>query len=166
MDRKVRCHKSEKYFCGKTQPLIVQLYNSNIIQVVEIVIDTSAILAVIGEQPEKASLLRLTRGAILVAPPSVHWEVGNALSAMFKRKAIGLTEALQLLEAYAAIPIRMAGIELKQAVELSARLNVYAYDAYVLACAINQGTPLLTLDGGLKERARKLKLDVLEVETR
>jgi predicted nucleic acid-binding protein len=146
----------------------VLLYNCtyDTIQVVEIVIDTSAILAVIGELPEKASLVRLTRGATLVAPPSVHWEVGNALSAMFKRKAIGIGEALQLLEAYAAIPIRMAGIDLKQAVELSARLNVYAYDAYVLACALNQGTPLLTLDGGLKERARELKLDVLEGEAR
>jgi len=144
------------------------LYNCTyvIIQIVEIVIDTSAILAVIAEQPERAILLRLTRGATLVAPPSVHWEIGNALSAMFKRKAIGIREGLQLLEAYAAIPIRMAEIGLKQAVELSARLNVYAYDAYVLACAINQGAPLLTLDGGLRERARQLKLDVLETETR
>jgi len=51
-------------------------------------------------------------------------------------------------------------------VELSARLNVYAYDAYVLACAINQRAPLLTLDGGRKERAHELKLDVLEANTR
>jgi predicted nucleic acid-binding protein len=133
---------------------------------VEIVIDTSAVLAVIGEQPEKADLVKLTRGAILVARASVHWEVGNALSAMFKRKAIGIKEALQLLEAYAAIPIRMAEIGLKQGVELSARLNVYAYDAYLLACAINQRAPLLTLDGGLRDRARELKLEVLEVDTR
>lgn len=146
--------------------LLVQLYGFDMILLVEIVIDSSAILAVIGEQPEKASLVRLTRGAKLVSPSSVHWEVGNALSAMFKRKAIGITEALQLLEAYAAIPIRMADIDLKEAVELSARLNVYAYDAYVLTCAANQGMPLLTLDRGLKERARELKLDVLEVETR
>jgi predicted nucleic acid-binding protein len=135
-------------------------------QIVEIVIDTSAILAVVGEQPEKADLVRLTRGATLVAPASVHWEVGNALSAMFKRKAIGVKEALQLLEAYAAIPIRTAEVGLKQAVEMSASLNVYAYDAYVLACAINQRAPLLTLDGGLRERARELKLDVLEVNSR
>lgn len=133
---------------------------------VEIVIDTSAILAVIAEQPEKADLVRLTRGAALVAPASMHWEVGNAVSAMFKRRVIGIKEALPLLEAYAAIPIRMAEVGLKQAVELSAKLNVYAYDAYVLACAINQGAPLLTLDGGLRERARELKLDVLEVNTR
>jgi predicted nucleic acid-binding protein len=131
----------------------------------EIVIDTSAILAVIGEQPEKTELVRLTRGATLVAPASVHWEVGNALSAMFKRKAIGIKEALQLLVAYGAIPIRPAEIGLRQAVELSARWNVYAYDAYVLACAINQRAPLLTLDRGLRERARELKLEVLEADT-
>jgi len=132
----------------------------------EIVIDTSAILAVVGEQPEKAELVRLTRGATLVAPASVHWEVGNVLSAMFKRKAIGIREALHLLEAYAAIPIRIAEVGLKQAVELSAQLNVYAYDAYVLTCAINHRAPLLTLDGGLRARARDLKLEVLEASTR
>jgi len=144
------------------------LYNCTrcIIAIVEIVIDTSAILAVVGERPEKAGLVRLTRGAILVAPASVHWEVGNALSAMFKRRAIGIKEAFQLLDAYTEIPIRMAEVGLKQAVELSGRLNVYAYDAYVLACAINQRAPLLTLDGGLRERARELKLDVLEANLR
>ena len=129
----------------------------------EIVIDTSAVLAVIGEQPEKAELVRLTRGATLVAPPSVHWEVGNALSAMFKRRAIGLDVALTLLESYADIAIRFTDLTLKQAVELAARVNVYAYDAYVLGCAMNQRAPILTLDSGLKARARELKLNVLEV---
>lgn len=129
----------------------------------EIVIDTSAILAVIGEQPEKMALVALTRGATLVAPASVHWEVGNALSAMFKRNTIGIGEALKLLEAYAAIPIRMADVALKQAVELSAKLNIYAYDAYVIACAINQRAPILSLDTGLRTRARDLKLNALEV---
>jgi predicted nucleic acid-binding protein len=133
---------------------------------VEIVIDTSAILAVIAEQPEKAELVRLTRGATLVAPPSVHWEVGNALSAMFKRRAIGMDEALTLLESYAEVPIRFIDLALKQAVELSARLNVYAYDAYVIACAVNQRAPILSLDSELRARARELKLDVLEVTVR
>ena len=129
-------------------------------------IDTSAILAVIAEQPEKAELVRLTRGAALVAPPSVHWEVGNALSAMFKRRAIGMDEALTLLESYAEVPIRFIDLALKQAVELSARLNVYAYDAYVIACAASQRAPILSLDSGLRARARELKLDVLEVTVR
>jgi predicted nucleic acid-binding protein len=130
----------------------------------EMVIDTSVILAVIAEEPEKAALVRLARGATLVAPPSVHWEVGNALSAMFKRKAIGLDQALKLLEAFAAIPIRWTDVALKQAVELAARLNIYAYDAYVIACAVNQKAPILTLDNGLRMHARELKLNVPEVK--
>jgi predicted nucleic acid-binding protein len=129
----------------------------------EIVIDTSALLAVVGVQPERAELIRLTKGATLVAPGSVHWEIGNALSAMFKRKAIDLDQALKLLEAYSVIPIRLVDTPLKQAVELAKDLNIYAYDAYVIACAINQRAPILSLDGSLLERAIELKLDVLEV---
>jgi predicted nucleic acid-binding protein len=129
----------------------------------ELIIDTSALLAVIGLQPERAELIRLTKGATLVAPSSVHWEVGNALSAMFKRKAIDLEVALKLLDAYAAIPVRFADVPLKQAVELSRQLNIYAYDAYVIACAINQRAPILSLDNGLLESARSLKVEVLEV---
>ena len=126
-------------------------------------IDTSAILAVVSEQPEKAELVRLTRGAVLVAPASVHWEIGNALSAMFKRRAVGVDTALQLLAAYAAIPIRLMDVQLEQAVELAARLNIYAYDAYVIACALNQRIPVLTLDRTLALRARELNAAILEV---
>ena len=129
----------------------------------EIVIDTSAILAVVGMAPERTELIRLTRGATLVAPSSVHWEIGNALSAMFKRKAIEFDDALKVLEGYASIPIRLLDTPLRQAVELSRNLNIYAYDAYVIACAAIQRAPLLSLDRVLVERARSLKLDVLEV---
>jgi predicted nucleic acid-binding protein len=131
----------------------------------EIVIDTSALLAVVAMEPERAELIRLTRGATLVAPSSVHWEIGNALSAMFKRKAIELADALRVLDGYAAIPIRLVDPSLREAVQLCRELNVYAYDAYVIACAINQRAPILSLDNVLKERARSIKLDVLEVTT-
>src|ERR1700731_622199 len=93
----------------------------------EIVIDTSALIAVISEQAEKAEMIRLTRGARLIAPPSVHWEIGNALLAMFKRKAIKLSAAIKALKVYGAIPIRMIDIDLVQALQLSQQLNVYAY---------------------------------------
>jgi predicted nucleic acid-binding protein len=131
----------------------------------EIVIDTSALLAVVAMKPERAELIRVTRGATLIAPSSVHWEIGNALSAMFKRKAIELDDALRALDGYAAIPVRLIDPSLRQAVQLCRELKVYAYDAYVIACAINQRAPILSLDNVLKERARSLKLDILEVKT-
>ena len=54
-------------------------------------------------------------------------------------------------------------VDLVQAIELSAQLNIYAYDAYVIACAINQNCPLLSLDAGLIRAAKASGLDVLEV---
>jgi predicted nucleic acid-binding protein len=119
----------------------------------------------VAVKPERSELIRLTRGATLVAPSSVHWEIGNAISAMFKRGAIELDDALRMVDAYAGIPIRLMDMALRQAVELSRQLNIYAYDAYVIGCAVNQRAPILTLDSVLKERARSLNLDVIEVKT-
>jgi predicted nucleic acid-binding protein len=130
----------------------------------EIVIDTSAILAVVGLQPERAELIRLAKGATLVAPSSVQWEIGNAMSAMFKRRAIELDVALRMVDAYAGIAIRLMDTTLAQAVELSHKLNISAHDAYVIGCAMNQRAPILSLDNVLKERARTLNLEVIEVK--
>ena len=51
----------------------------------ELVADTSAIIAVIANGSERAAILERTVGAELIAPASVHWELGNAFSAMFRR---------------------------------------------------------------------------------
>ena len=51
----------------------------------KIVVDTSTIIAVIVGESEKDRLIDLTKDAIVVAPASIDWEVGNAFSAMLKR---------------------------------------------------------------------------------
>lgn len=142
--------------------LDVQLYKWHD-ETVDIVIDTSAVLAVLAGQREKSALVSATRGATLAAPPSLHWEIGNALSAMFKRRAIRLDQARAMLEAYAAIPIRAEDVSLSQATELCSKLGIYAYDAYVICCAMNLRSPLLTLDGGLAMRARDCGVRIVEV---
>ena len=43
--------------------------------------------------------------------------------------------------------------------------GIYAYDAYVLECARRYATPLLSLDAPQCELARKLGIQVLEVES-
>ena len=58
---------------------------------------------------------------------------------------------------------RFIDIELIQSLELSQRLNLYAYDAYVLACALNSRSPLLTLDGKLATAASSVGVRTLEV---
>ena len=48
---------------------------------------------------------------------------------------------------------RFIDVDPGQSLELSQRLSPYAYDAYVLACALNSRSPLLTLDRKLAAAA-------------
>ena len=128
-----------------------------------LVIDASVVIAVIANESIKPVLIALTRGEELFAPRSLPWEIGNAFSAMFKRKAIELPQALTAIEEYLRIPIHYVDIELRRSLELSHSLNVYAYDAYLMACAEQLGCRLLTLDRGLVHAARRAGVDVVEV---
>lgn len=131
----------------------------------KVVSDTSAIMAVVLHEPAKEQIRIKTRGADLIAPSSLHWEVGNALRAGFKRGRLSLDDALQAIEEYHQnIPIRFMDISLKTAVRLADELDVYAYDAYVIACAQNHNGQLLTLDGSQRDAAEKAGVEVIYIE--
>jgi len=129
-----------------------------------VVVDTSVILAVLLGEPERNKLISLTQNCDLLAPHSLHWEIGNAFSAMFKRGRISLKAAQSALKNYLKIPVRLCEIDLLKALEIAKNSNIYAYDAYMIECARNFKAPLLTLDSLLKENARKYKVSVMEVE--
>src|SRR5438067_947957 len=103
-----------------------------------VVIDTSALVAVLASEPERPAIVSATADAELVAPGSVHWEVGNAMSAMLKRGRATSSQVQRALAAYAAIPIRFVEVDLALALEIAAEHGLYAYDAYVLTCALTQ----------------------------
>lgn len=128
-----------------------------------VVIDTSALIAVLVSEPQRAALIRVTDGVELVAPGSVHWEIGNALSAFLKRKKATLTEVQRCLVAYTAIPLRLVEVDLALALEVAAEHRLYAYDAYLITCALAHRSPLLTLDQGLILAAAKSGVQILEV---
>lgn len=128
-----------------------------------LVVDTSVIIAVIADEPEKPILIAKTQGFELFAPQSLHWEIGNAFSAMLKRDRITLEQAKTGIRIYQQIPLNLVEIGLEQALDLAAGLKIYAYDAYVIACALNQNCPLITLDGGLSYAAEAAGINVVEV---
>ncbi|GIV97611.1 MAG: twitching motility protein PilT [Herpetosiphonaceae bacterium] len=130
---------------------------------IEIVVDTSVLIAVIANKPEKPSLIQSTVGATLTAPSFVHWEIGNAFSAMLRRKQITFDQAQQALLAYQTIPVRFLDVDLDQALRLAVQLNIYTYDAYLIACAITQRAPLLTLDSGLRSAAQQVGVKLVEI---
>lgn len=129
----------------------------------KVVIDTSALIAVIADEPEKARLIELTIGATIVVPPSVRWEIGNAFSAMLKRSRLTLEQAVDAMEVYHSISMETVEINLKDAIRLAGKYNIYAYDAYILQCAIEHELPLISFDKDLVEIARREAIQVIEV---
>lgn len=128
-----------------------------------IVVDTSIIISVVTNEKSKPKLVKITQGEDLIAPSSLHWEIGNAFSSMFKRKIITLKLAEKALDYYSLIPLRLVEIDLYKTLEISKKYNIYAYDAYFLECSKNYSSSLLTLDKKLIEIANLMNINVIEV---
>ena len=82
---------------------------------------------------------------------------------MLKRDRITLSIAKQAIVEYQKIPIKFIDVDLLSTLELSSHFKMYAYDAYLLKCAQQTNTPLLTLDKGLIHIARLVGVEILEV---
>ena len=128
-----------------------------------ITIDTSALLSILLNEEHKPGIVEATKRHTLQAPFSLDAEIGNALSAMFKRKRLSLEQARQIFSQFATIPIRRTRLRLSESSELAYNHNIYAYDAYVLDCALQYRTPLLSLDNQLKAVGKELSLHTLEI---
>lgn len=128
-----------------------------------ITIDTSALLAVLVNEPHKKQIVQVTRECDLQSPSSLDAEIGNALSAMIKRNRISLKTAVDIIRQFSQIPLRRTSIRIPEAVELADAFDIYAYDGYVLDCARQYRTPLLSLDKKMIETARQLQITILEV---
>lgn len=71
--------------------------------------------------------------------------------------------AQQVIREFAQILIRRTAIRLAEALDLAAEFNLYAYDAYILDCARQYHTPLLSLDLKMIALAKELHITTLEV---
>lgn len=114
-------------------------------------------------EAHKQRIIQLTQGCDLQSPVSLDAEFGNALSAMIKRNRISITDAKRVIQQFSSVAIRRTAIRMDEAIELSGKYDLYAYDAYVLDCAMQYRTPLLSLDKKMGEIAKQLPVQLLEV---
>lgn len=61
-----------------------------------------------------------------------------------------------------AIPVELRRIDIRSALEIASRFNIYAYDAYFIECAISLRCPLLTLDRRMKITGQNVGIHILE----
>jgi predicted nucleic acid-binding protein len=127
-----------------------------------IVTDTNIFLAVVLNEPEKDAIIEMTSNANAISPEILPYEIGNALTAMVKRKNLTHADALTALGMAESIPVRLVSVDIQKALKIALEHNIYAYDAYFLQCAKKLSLPLLTLDRRMKKVAHTLNIDVME----
>lgn len=127
----------------------------------EIIIDASAVIAVLTSEPTRKRLVQLTLGRTLAAPSCLDWEIGNAFSAMFKRKKLDFKQAVKALNLMSKLPIRRLPVDIADALKVASDHSIYAYDAYYLVTSSKLKSPLLTLDKKLMTVARSMKIGLI-----
>jgi predicted nucleic acid-binding protein len=54
----------------------------------KVLLDASAIMAVILNEPNRSTVITLTKNATLLSPEVISFEIGNALVNLFKKRKI------------------------------------------------------------------------------
>ncbi len=128
-----------------------------------VLVDANIYLAVILDEPEKKSIVELTQNSELVSPLVLPYEIGNALSAMFKRDRLTKVQVVDCFDIYNTIPVRLVDVDIKAALQIASDFSIYAYDAYYLEIATRFKFNLLSLDKKMMSVASEMGIHVLEV---
>jgi len=126
-----------------------------------ILLDASAIMAIILNEPNRGSVIGLTENAILLSPEVISFEIGNALISIYKRRKITEEELMEAYRNYTLIPLRIVDVNIQKALKIACKFEIYAYDAYYLEIANRLKLPLITFDEQMRKVGMQLKIDVL-----
>ncbi|GHV75037.1 twitching motility protein PilT [Spirochaetia bacterium] len=131
-------------------------------KIMEILLDASAIMAVIADEPESEIVINCTKDAIIVSPNMVSFEIVNGLTKMMKKRVIDTKEKMiTLIKNFERIPIKTVEADLKKSAEIAWDYKIYAYDAFYLEVAKRLNLPLLTFDGGMRRIGKEIGITVL-----
>lgn len=118
-----------------------------------VVVDSSAICAVLFDEAERAEAMAQMAGKTLYAPYLLDHEVISVT--LKKRRLQWPADSLALaLGEYDAYQIELRETDLETQYELAARYNLSAYDAAYLWLAAELKAPLATFDDKLAKAAR------------
>ncbi len=129
-----------------------------------VLIDTSAVIALLLNEDLNRSIVGMTQGADVVSASSLPWEVGNALVANIRKNRINPDQASEANSNFQRMGIRLFDVDLGESISLASKLNIYAYDAFMLCCASNLKLPMLTLDYQMVKNAATIGVKTLEVK--
>jgi predicted nucleic acid-binding protein len=127
----------------------------------EIIVDASAIMAVIVKEPERDLVIQVTRDAVIISPDMVSYEIANGLTKMMKKKIIEKEQMIHAFQYFKRIPIRTIEIDIEEALEIAWNYKIYAYDACYLEAAVRLNLPLLTFDGNMIRVGKEIGITII-----
>jgi predicted nucleic acid-binding protein len=126
-----------------------------------VLIDASALMPILINEPEKEYIVSTTRNCELLAPSMLPYEIGNALTRLKRRNILNEKQIIAAYNDFQKIPLRLLDVNIESALEIACIYSIYAYDAYYLEAASRLRLPLLTLDVSMKRIAKNLNLRIL-----
>jgi predicted nucleic acid-binding protein len=141
----------------------------------KVIIDASAVLAVLLNEPHRERILEATAESEAVSPETLPFEVANALSGLAKQRGgpvsteIARAAFARFMDGMTIRLLPMTADDHRAALEIALELGLYSYDGYMLLAAQREGAALLTLDGigkkpGLFKQAHKVGVRVVTLE--
>jgi len=122
-----------------------------------VVVDASAVGAMLFNEPEGATIRAHIRDESLLAPELIDYELANVCVKRMRRYRQESRETLALLEGLEHVPITRVRVPAKPIAELAAQTGLSAYDAAYLWLAIARDAELVTLDQKLADVNERLR---------
>lgn len=110
-----------------------------------VVVDASALVAVLFDEPEAAPI-RASVGGRLIAPTLLRYEIANACASRARRRPADAARILSKHRAMATLRIEHVEPDWVALLDLARRWGLTAYDAAYLQVALARAVPLITLD--------------------
>lgn len=71
-------------------------------------------------------------------------------------------EILRAFDLSQRIAVRLVSVNIRDAIKIALRFNIYAYDAYYLQCCRENKLPFISLDHRMCDIAESLEIKVVE----
>jgi predicted nucleic acid-binding protein len=122
-----------------------------------IVIDASAVAAMLFAEPEGQHIVDRIRGSRLAAPTLLRYEIANICWKKLRRHPERRVQLLVSLDYLPLLEIELRKVDLEAVVLLAGETGVTAYDAAYLWLARTLGVELVSLDQRLLRAAARIR---------
>ncbi len=122
-----------------------------------IVIDASALIAVVFGEPEGEAIREQCRGATLLAPQLLDYEVANICLVKQRRHPDIADKLARQFAAFQLRELQRLPVQIGKVHTLASQTSLTAYDAAYLWLALQHDCPLVTLDNALNKAMQTLR---------